>query len=373
MVYTTYAREKNTKGGGRMDGYLSIGGLSKMAGVSVDTIRYYADIGLFEPAYISDETGYRYYLAEQAAAIGQIRELKSFGFTLAEIKALPLHDEAYLAGAYRTRYSLLMQEMEKLQDTMESLQKKLYQKEMQKMENTNIHAQTEITQETKALEDIKAQLDKSTPPRVLLVDDAAFMRMMCKDMLTKAGYVIAGEAENGLQAFEMYKSLKPDFVLLDIAMPGHDGIWALEKIMEHDPAAKVAMLSAMGQASNVLASFSHGAMEFVVKPFQAERLVVAAHRMARSGFDPLDKDALRKMTQNAAATSDRILSQQEIDTIKETAQAGRILDSGAINALVHAVNPVQDETVTLLHRLVEGQNKMTAVLERLVDKVNKTE
>lgn len=93
---------------------------------------------------------------------------------------------------------------------------------------------------------------------ILVCDDAAFMRMMIKDILTKNGYNIAGEAENGLKAVEKYNETKPDLVLMDITMPEMDGIQALKKIKEMDPAAKVVMCSAMGQQAMVIEAIQSG-------------------------------------------------------------------------------------------------------------------
>ena len=90
--------------------------------------------------------------------------------------------------------------------------------------------------------------------KVMICDDAAFMRMMIKDILTKNGYNIAGEAENGAKAVEKYNELKPDLVLMDITMPEMDGIQALKKIKETDPNASVIMCSAMGQQAMVIES-----------------------------------------------------------------------------------------------------------------------
>ena len=108
--------------------------------------------------------------------------------------------------------------------------------------------------------------------RILVVDDAAFMRMMIKDILTKNGYEVVGEAADGVQAVERYQELKPDLVTLDITMPEMDGITALKKIKEIDPQAKVIMCSAMGQQAMVIDAIQAGAKDFIVKPFQAERV-----------------------------------------------------------------------------------------------------
>ena len=98
--------------------------------------------------------------------------------------------------------------------------------------------------------------------RVLVVDDAAFMRMMVKDILSKNGYEIVGEAENGMKALEKYQELKPDLVTMDITMPEMDGISAVKEIKKVDPNAKVVMCSAMGQQAMVIEAIQAGARDF---------------------------------------------------------------------------------------------------------------
>ncbi|MDQ0214291.1 two-component system chemotaxis response regulator CheY [Oikeobacillus pervagus] len=111
--------------------------------------------------------------------------------------------------------------------------------------------------------------------RILIVDDAAFMRMMVKDILSKNGYEVVGEAADGAQAVEKYKELTPDLVTMDITMPEKDGISALKDIKAHDPNAKVIMCSAMGQQAMVIDAIQAGAKDFIVKPFQADRVIEA--------------------------------------------------------------------------------------------------
>lgn len=110
---------------------------------------------------------------------------------------------------------------------------------------------------------------------VLIVDDAAFMRMMIKDILVKNGYNVVGEAENGQVAIEKYKDLKPDLVTMDITMPEKDGIQALKEIKEIDANATIIMCSAMGQQAMVIDAIQAGAKDFIVKPFQADRVMEA--------------------------------------------------------------------------------------------------
>ena len=114
---------------------------------------------------------------------------------------------------------------------------------------------------------------------ILICDDAAFMRMMIKDILTKNGYNVAGEAENGAKAVEKYAELKPDLVLMDITMPEMDGIEALKKIKASDPSASVIMCSAMGQQAMVIESIQPGAKDFIVKPLQADRVIEAVQKV----------------------------------------------------------------------------------------------
>ncbi|SDT46002.1 two-component system, chemotaxis family, response regulator CheY [Paenibacillaceae bacterium GAS479] len=111
--------------------------------------------------------------------------------------------------------------------------------------------------------------------RILIVDDAAFMRMMIRDILTKNGYEVVGEAQDGSQAIEKYKELKPDLITMDITMPEMDGIAALKEIKKMDGNVKVIMCSAMGQQAMVIDAIQAGAKDFIVKPFQADRVIEA--------------------------------------------------------------------------------------------------
>jgi two-component system, chemotaxis family, chemotaxis protein CheY len=111
--------------------------------------------------------------------------------------------------------------------------------------------------------------------RVLVVDDAAFMRKMVSDALTGGGHEIVGEAANGAEAVQRFQELRPDVLTLDITMPEKDGLTALKEIIAVDPGAKVIMCSALGQESKVLESIKLGAKDFVVKPFQADRVLSA--------------------------------------------------------------------------------------------------
>ncbi len=118
--------------------------------------------------------------------------------------------------------------------------------------------------------------------KVMVVDDAAFMRMKCTKLLTTSGYEVI-EASNGLEAVQKYKANRPDAVLLDITMPDMDGLQALKEIRKLDPTARVAMVTAMGQQSIVIEALKAGARDFVVKPYDSDRVLTAVKKLAGQG------------------------------------------------------------------------------------------
>ena len=115
--------------------------------------------------------------------------------------------------------------------------------------------------------------------RVLICDDAIFMRTMLADILKQAGFEVVGEADTGAKAVDRYRELKPDLVTMDIVMPDMGGIDAVKEIVKIDPEAKVLMCSAMGQQALVIEAIQAGARDFVVKPFQPSRVLEAVQRV----------------------------------------------------------------------------------------------
>jgi two-component system chemotaxis response regulator CheY len=111
--------------------------------------------------------------------------------------------------------------------------------------------------------------------RVLVVDDAVFMRKVVSDALSKGGHEVIGEAANGQEAVDQFQALKPEVMTLDITMPEKDGLAALKEIIAMDPQARVVMCSALGQETKVLEAIKLGAKDFVVKPFKADRVISA--------------------------------------------------------------------------------------------------
>ena len=110
---------------------------------------------------------------------------------------------------------------------------------------------------------------------VLVVDDLAFIKIVLRDIIEKSGFRVIGEASNGEQAIAAYLDTRPDVVLMDITMPGMDGLTALKKIIEIDPAACIIICSALGQQRLIMQAIQLGAKDFIVKPFQPQRVISA--------------------------------------------------------------------------------------------------
>jgi two-component system chemotaxis response regulator CheY len=119
-------------------------------------------------------------------------------------------------------------------------------------------------------------MDAKTSFTILVVDDAAFMRSMIRDIFARGPFVVAGEADNGVEAVRLYRELRPDLTTMDIVMPLMDGITALKEIVGIDPAARVVMVSALGQEALIAEAIESGASDFIVKPFQASRVLKVA-------------------------------------------------------------------------------------------------
>jgi len=118
--------------------------------------------------------------------------------------------------------------------------------------------------------------------KVLIVDDARFMRLVLRRILTQAGHEIVGEAKDGVEAVQMYADKRPDVMTLDIVMPRQNGIEAVKEIMQFDPRAKIIMVTALGQEAFVLDAIKAGAREFIIKPFRNEEIVKAVMKTVQS-------------------------------------------------------------------------------------------
>lgn len=125
--------------------------------------------------------------------------------------------------------------------------------------------------------------------RVLVVDDAAFMRRMLRDILTSNGLEVVGEAADGESAIDRYVELQPDLVLMDITMPGISGIEAVRRIVAADPAARIVMCSALGQQALVLESLEAGARDFIVKPFHPGKVMETINKVLEQAPRPADE------------------------------------------------------------------------------------
>jgi two-component system chemotaxis response regulator CheY len=120
----------------------------------------------------------------------------------------------------------------------------------------------------------------SEPKRVLIVDDSMVMRSMIRDVLTKNGFNVVGQAKNGVEAVALYTQLKPDMVTMDVVMPGETGIEVIKKLVAIDPLARVLMVSGLNQKNLVIQAMENGAKDYVVKPFEADDLLKAALKVS---------------------------------------------------------------------------------------------
>jgi len=365
--------------------FISIGNLSKMVGISVDTLRYYDEIALLKPAYISDESKYRYYTINQVEAIKKIIELKGFGFSLNEVKKIISENDSTLE-AYQNRYWRLLQEQKKLQTAIDNLSEKIkHKQEVLCMGKT-----------------------------VLLVDDSGFLRMMCKDIFTKNGYEVVGEAENGNEGLEKFKSLSPDLVVLNVTMPVMDGLCALKLMKNHNNLANVIMLSACSMVNFVVDALKLGAKNYILKPFNQDILLEAARVSFTSecAYNHSVIDAFRY-----AGDVGDVLHQKEITEIIHLAQTevdySEIMSceklalllkdnekSHPVNELIKKIsttprpnenetgpqsqnegtfdkndkndknekNDQNNEIVSTLNKIAEGQEEMTELLKQLIEK-----
>jgi two-component system chemotaxis response regulator CheY len=119
--------------------------------------------------------------------------------------------------------------------------------------------------------------------RVLIADDASFMRQMIREIIEPEGYEVVGEATNGVEAVEQYLELHPDLVTMDIVMPKRSGIDAVKGILEQDPGARVVMCSALGQETLVMEALQAGARDFIVKPFKPDSVVATLEKILEKG------------------------------------------------------------------------------------------
>lgn len=329
------------------EGLHSIGEISMIVKISTDTLRYYDDINLLKPIMISKQTGYRYYSNSQVTILLKILELKQYGFSLNEIKDILSFIDEPIVNIYKNRYFELLQEKSKIQDAINMLSKKIEQEQEAGLMNKSI----------------------------LLVDDAAFMRMMCCDMMQKQGYQVIGEAGNGIAGVEQYKLLNPDLVVLDIVMPEMNGIDTLREIKKYNNSAKAVMCSAMGQPVMVIDSLLAGASDFVVKPFQADRLLEAVSR-AFTEEKTLNAGMLKELRDKLADSED-ILSQSEIDDIINCVSTCEALNSdvdeivrkyeGSSNISTGKSDDLLDNKIlSALENLAQGQEEIKELLKQVM-------
>lgn len=228
--------------------YYSIGVLAKVVNLSADAIRYYEEIGLLKPHHVDQINRYRYYTAEQVSRIMEIMEWKECGLTLEEIGDM-------LSGA----------DIEKQEEIFQLRLTDLQEKEAKLARSIRL-----LQERLAALKEVSIEMKT-----VLIIDDSAFVRQCIADILQRQGWTVAESVPDGEQGLELYDWQKPDVVVLDIGLPGMDGIQVLKNIRQRDPHARVVMCSGRGTPEVVQECLMNGAVEFVAKPFLPNVLVDA--------------------------------------------------------------------------------------------------
>lgn len=255
----------------------TIGEIAKMVKISIDSLRYYDEIGLVKPHYIDPSSRYRYYSENQVRDLLGILEWKKYGFSLDAIRELlDCDDPELLKNMLQTKAQQLRVERRDLNETIELLEGRI-----QRL-------------------GVGTYMEKKS---VLIIDDAPFMRQILADILSKQGLQVVGSAADGETGLAMYAELKPDLVILDIAMPGMDGVEVLRRLRTMDGAVGIVMCSAKGQMRTILECIKEGAADFIAKPFHHEFLLATL-------FDPNKR-------QYEAKTVDSLLTDSRVDTLTE--------------------------------------------------------
>ena len=264
-----------------------------MVQISSDTLRYYDDIQLLNPDYINPSNNYRYYNEEQVKELLYIMELKDCGFNLEEIKRII-----------------------KLGDEPDEIKiAKLFEKKRGDLLSQRTKINTSIARIENKLKLMKVTEEKGMKEKILIVDDAPFMRMMVRDILEKQnGYEVI-EAADGAEGIEKFKEHAPALTIMDINMLPMEGITATRAIKQIDNNAKIIMLSAMSEPKSIADSLISGAVDFIAKPFQAEKLTAAVVKHLAEDIE-LDFDEGKKWEgENSDIKGGAKMLQSEIDEL----------------------------------------------------------
>jgi two-component system chemotaxis response regulator CheY len=210
--------------------------------------------------------------------------------------------------------------------------------------------------------------------RILLVDDVVFMRKMWREMLESAGYDVAGEATDGTEVAELYETIKPDLVIMDIVMPKWDGIYTLTRLKNSNPEAKVMFCSVMGQPHIVVESLQMGAVDFVVKPFKQERFLAGVDFTLHA--EPFVNASRLPLVHKLCSENMEVLQQEIVDQIIEcVAHADSDLFYPIMEKLLKAdagesgrasqTEWNQRKTLRLLKKIAQSQEEIIELLQRL--------
>lgn len=182
--------------------------------------------------------------------------------------------------------------------------------------------------------------------RILIADDAAFMRMMLGDILTKAGHEVVGQAVNGLEAVGMYQQMRPDLMITDITMPEMDGIQAVKEVRKLDPFAKIMICSAVGQKALVNEAIQYGAKDFVLKPFQADQVIGAINKLD-----------LLEGREEVAASLEKVENYYEGISSPISEEEGSLDLVGRAESLLHSLNQEQLSSIINVMEIFIGREE----------------
>lgn len=315
-----------------------------MVNISSDTLRYYDEIQLLNPDFINPSNNYRFYSEKQVTELLYIMDLKDCGFNLEEIKKFINLSEPNISQMLEKKKTELINQSKKINLSVKKIEKKL-----------------KMMGETHMKKNIN----------ILIVDDAPFMRMMLKDVLKKNGFENIIEADNGEDGVKKYKEYKPSLTMMDINMTPMNGIAAVKDIRQTDGTAKIIMLSAMNFPAHIAESFISGAVDFIAKPFSADKLIETVNKNLEEDVT-LDTEKikvwqteLQNLSEEAKIFNDNIneefLSEKLVEVIKSSIDI-KIDYNDLTKKLINTIKAYIDPAL-----LADNHRVTQNIIDRLID------